>query len=509
MPSIPLLLLHEPARYVEKLAIYGEPSNPRIKTVLDAMHSVEDELALCKDDNSGRWRLLRDGGIISIVRRLTCSGPKGPESPELGLGLLICSLCVRLLVDSSAVEKSTQNHWSAVQDAFKTAVEVTTYSKTSVLTSNGGQASLRGLLGRYLVNLAYLRNEEEPDTVKALPVRSRSPDPLSDEIESAGCRLFDKFVKDCPSVYDVAYHCWLFAFCEDSITELYCLFRMVRLTLESTEWSWKHYDYIHVIGPEMFMGAVCHLLTDISITDECLFDLVDSLSEIVRSPPSCSLLNFPEDMPMLLMDAMWRQVLDNQQERREYHPPCARRANDVMRACLKQSASPLAALSAILTDCQGASMMARIAVECAHDYIDDDHPTPPTIFLVDLFLYYINPRMDDQQAERYDLAKLLRREMEPLWLKTLKHIRTLAAAQPGSSYVIEDWIRLGNVLAMEEREYFRGCFWYMCPLWKEHTDRKMYSCKCDQAQYCDKKCQAADWRIGGHRNKCTHRRDKH
>ncbi|TFK48636.1 hypothetical protein OE88DRAFT_485085 [Heliocybe sulcata] len=113
-------------------------------------------------------------------------------------------------------------------------------------------------------------------------------------------------------------------------------------------------------------------------------------------------------------------------------------------------------------------------------------------------------------SEPSALASLLRRELQPVWFKTLAHLQTRATHVPekpnAADIVCAAWLRLGQQCGFRHDDSKWGCSWYRCPLYGERTERRMRHCQCDLVQYCNKDCQTADWREGGHRDICPRRR---
>ena len=93
------------------------------------------------------------------------------------------------------------------------------------------------------------------------------------------------------------------------------------------------------------------------------------------------------------------------------------------------------------------------------DYVDSEMlvEPDPRIFLGDQLTTHLE---EVKTIPVKNLALATKERLQPIWRKTLTHIRGLDA----SNALIESWTTLGEDLGFEN---VIGCSWYRCPLFRE------------------------------------------
>ena len=118
------------------------------------------------------------------------------------------------------------------------------------------------------------------------------------------------------------------------------------------------------------------------------------------------------------------------------------------------------------------------------------------------------------------IAEVLRRELSPVFLATLRKLHQSKLSYPGAVYAIKRWLELAG-LARLELGFIDGtnasCFYFKC---SSGAVRTSMCSKCKQVNYCSPDCQSrygrmifkltcimiyvanSDWKDAGHKEFC-------
>ncbi|KZV74107.1 hypothetical protein PENSPDRAFT_236311 [Peniophora sp. CONT] len=117
-----------------------------------------------------------------------------------------------------------------------------------------------------------------------------------------------------------------------------------------------------------------------------------------------------------------------------------------------------------------------------------------------------------------ELFEMISRAVKIEWYPTVHGLRLLALhnvqAEPKCQQLITAWIKLGNVLGLQEEkegvEYERErkrvaqlCAWRECEFHEKKPPAATRTCAgCSEVRYCSRECQQMDWKRGGHKQLC-------
>ncbi|TFK48638.1 hypothetical protein OE88DRAFT_1646781 [Heliocybe sulcata] len=251
---------------------------------------------------------------------------------------------------------------------------------------------------------------------------------------------------------------------------------------------WTPRQYIECMGQDGFLDCVCDLLADDRLVNTGLNLFLDGLCGLYGDDGCLdkATIQVPDDLAIALIKAMWRQLQQNTVSSPETWQ-CAYYVDQLISIVLDKSCHPEVILRKILLN-------------------EQETIIKQPVFMVDNVIRYI-------PHDWRGVHLLICDAFQFPWPKMLNHLETKNPIVCGLVRGIRDeWRRLGSKfnIPMEDCQAARllGCCWHRCPLYQEPTDKWMYICACGDARYCNAECQASDWREGGHRDTCTHRKER-
>ncbi|KZV74106.1 hypothetical protein PENSPDRAFT_682281 [Peniophora sp. CONT] len=122
-----------------------------------------------------------------------------------------------------------------------------------------------------------------------------------------------------------------------------------------------------------------------------------------------------------------------------------------------------------------------------------------------------------------DLLEAILQSVKAEWYPTIQSLRRLAlrdsSAAEKSEMILEDWLRIGHTLGLQEkaeqRVYAREmkrvvqlCAWIECDFHEKKPPNATRACAgCGEVRYCSRECQHTDWKKGGHKQRCKRLKD--